>query len=60
LTFPIVVVLGRGAQVGLLGRNTDGSWVMVDLGRGGVAWASRDFLQTNYPIMDLPLIMTSG
>jgi len=58
LTFSIITVRGRGAQVTLLGRNNDGSWLMVDLGNGQVAWAIRSFLQTNYPVMNLPLIMT--
>ncbi len=57
LTFPIVTRLWHGAQVGLLGRNTDGSWVMVDLGQGGVAWAYTAYLNSQYPIDKLPLIM---
>jgi len=57
LTFPIVDRLPHGTQVGLLGRNYDSSWVMVDLGRDGVAWVYASYLRTRYPIGDLPLIM---
>lgn len=60
LNYPVVALLGRGTSVTLLGRNTDGSWVMVDLGNSQVAWAMRSFLHTRYPIMDLPLIMTAN
>lgn len=59
-TFPIVAVLGRSAGVTLLGRDYAGTWLMVDIGQGQVAWAKRSFLQTNYPVMNLPLIMTGN
>ncbi len=58
LTFPVMANLPRHAQVTLLGRNTDGSWVMVDLGNGQVSWAYSAYLATGYPIMNLPLIQT--
>lgn len=57
LSFPIVDRLPRGTQVDLLGRNTDSSWVMVELDRGEVAWVYAYYLRTRYPIDDLPLIM---
>lgn len=57
LTFPIVDRLPRGTQVGLLGRNYDSSWVMVELNHGEVAWVYTYYLRTRYPIADLPLIM---
>ena len=55
--FPVVRGLARGQQVGLVGRNADGSWVQL---QGGAEWVKASFVQPydNYNLANLPV--TSG
>ncbi len=48
------VNLGEGVY--LRGRNTPGSWLLVQIASGEIGWVNAAFIDTDYPIMTLPVI----
>lgn len=53
--YAVVTTLEQGADVELVGRNADSSWVQVRLPDGLIAWVSTQFISTPYPLVDLPV-----
>lgn len=55
-----VAVIYQGAQVTLIGRNTDGSWAKIRLNNGAEGWVNATLIQTNVPIGNLPVVDGAG
>jgi N-acetylmuramoyl-L-alanine amidase len=55
--FPAITRIDAGANVELLGRNADASWVQVSLPGGIVGWVRSTFVQANVAISSLPTVV---
>lgn len=55
--YPVLLTVGTGHVMSMLGRNNDGSWVMVRV-NGVVGWVNESSIVPQSPIMSLP--NTSG
>lgn len=58
--YPVVVVLDAGANVGLLGRNADASWVQIQLAGGVQGWVNARYVAGNVPIGNLLVTLQAG
>ncbi len=50
------MTIPRGTVVTLIGRNSSGSWLKIQLASGTQGWSSASYLQTNYTISSLPVL----
>jgi uncharacterized protein YraI len=55
-----ITVIYQGAQVTLIGRNADGSWVKIRTSAGTEGWVNASLVQANVPISNLPVVDGSG
>ena len=53
--FPLVGTVLRGAQVGMLGRNSSGTWVLIQTPGGAVGWVNAAYIDPYSPISQLPI-----
>jgi uncharacterized protein YgiM (DUF1202 family) len=53
--FPLVGTVLRGAQLGMLGRNSSGTWVLVQTPGGAVGWVNAAYIDPYSPISQLPI-----
>jgi N-acetylmuramoyl-L-alanine amidase len=58
--YPVVVILDAGANVGLIGRNADASWVQIQLAGAVQGWVNSRFVAANIPIANLPVTLSAG
>lgn len=56
VSFSVVEVLNRGAQVQLLGRNSASTWVLIRTDRNTEGWVNASYLSSNIPIGTLPVV----
>ncbi len=54
--FPVVTVVFNGDTVTLLGRNADGSWVLIRTQSGAQGWVNSSLLLTSVPVNSLPVV----
>jgi uncharacterized protein YraI len=54
-TFEPITSLSRGQMVELLGRNNSSTWLQVRTPGGTVGWSSARYLDTTYPLNNLPV-----
>ncbi len=52
---PLVGTVLYGAQLGLLGRNASGTWVLVQTPGGAVGWVNSTYVIPSVPISSLPI-----
>ncbi|MCL4249966.1 MAG: SH3 domain-containing protein [Anaerolineae bacterium] len=53
--YPVVVILDAGANVTLIGRNGDASWVNIQLAGGVQGWVNARYVTANIAIASLPV-----
>ncbi|MCC6614712.1 MAG: SH3 domain-containing protein [Anaerolineae bacterium] len=53
--YPVVVVVEAGANVALIGRNGDASWVNIQLAGGVQGWINARYVTANIAISSLPV-----
>jgi len=53
--FPQLATLNSGQTIGLLGRNTDASWLQINLPSGGTGWVSQLYVVPNGVLANLPV-----
>ncbi|MDX2136688.1 MAG: SH3 domain-containing protein [Chloroflexota bacterium] len=53
--FPVITILDAGANVTLVGRNPDASWVQIQLAGGTIGWVNARFVTASIPIGNLPV-----
>jgi N-acetylmuramoyl-L-alanine amidase len=58
--YPVVAVLGAGANVTLIGRIADNSWVQVRLNSGAQGWANARYVTASVAIGSLPVTAQGG
>lgn len=51
-----VASVRQGEGVYLRGRNTPGTWLLVQIASGEIGWVSAIYIRTEYPIFELPVI----
>lgn len=51
----VVAVIQQGTVVGLIGRNSNSSWVQVRLSNGQTGWVNASYVQANTTINSLPI-----
>jgi uncharacterized protein YraI len=54
--FAPLEVIYQGAQVSVLGRVADSSWVQVRTARGTIGWVNASFLNLNVAVGSLPIV----
>jgi uncharacterized protein YraI len=54
--FPVVTILDVGANVGLIGRNADASWVQIQLPGSVQGWVNARYVTPSVPISSLPIV----
>lgn len=52
----IITILPENTQIVAVGRTEDGSWLLTTLDDGARAWVATDYLETDRPWSELPLI----
>jgi uncharacterized protein YgiM (DUF1202 family) len=55
VVYEVVGIIKQGETVALLGRNDNGSWVLVRVSDGLEGWVNASYLQTNTPVVSLPV-----
>jgi N-acetylmuramoyl-L-alanine amidase len=53
---PLVGTVLYGAELGLLGRNSSGTWVLVQTPGGAVGWVNSTYVIPSVPISSLPVM----
>lgn len=53
---PVISVIPAGSVVQMLGRNSNASWIRVQLANGRVGWVSGSFLINHPPFTTLPVV----
>ena len=56
VVYEVIGILKQGDAVSLLGRNDNGSWVLISTNDGLEGWVSSSYLQTNTPVASLAVI----
>ncbi len=54
-TYPVVMILGRGEEFDITGKNADGTWLRICCVQGQEAWLSAEFVDTDGAIDPLPV-----
>jgi uncharacterized protein YgiM (DUF1202 family) len=53
--FPVVTILDAGANVMLIGRNPDTTWLQIQLAGGTIGWVNARYVTASIPIGSLPV-----
>lgn len=59
VAYAVVTTLSYGQTVALLGRNTGGSWVQIQLANGTKGWVNASLVQTSVAVSSLPVVETT-
>jgi uncharacterized protein YraI len=55
-TYAPILAIPRGTVVTLIGRNSSGGWLKIQLPRGTQGWSSASYLQPRYIVSDLLIL----
>jgi N-acetylmuramoyl-L-alanine amidase len=55
IAFGVITQLQLGEGVNLVARNSSGSWLLVQIADGRTGWVNARFINTGYPIFNLPV-----
>ena len=56
LGYPVIHELRRGEMVILAGRNQAGTWLRIQVPGGGLGWVSANYIWSQIPISNLPVV----
>jgi len=58
VSYSVNGVVSQGEVVSVIGRNDDGSWVIIQTPSGLEGWVNSSYLQINVPVQSLPVVIT--